>query len=110
MTDIAPIAVPARDAARRLGVSERQFYLLRRRADFPAARVIGGPRCIRYLISDIDQWIARQPAAEPSPEPPQLARSRRPAGDAGDTEPGRPAPARGAEDGGAVLRRTGRRT
>jgi len=72
---LASHAVDVAGAALVLGVSERQFYELRKRAGFPKARSLS-ERVSRYLVSELLAWLADQPANLEASEPPQLARGR----------------------------------
>jgi predicted DNA-binding transcriptional regulator AlpA len=62
-------------AALVLGVSERQFYELRKREDFPRARRLS-ERVSRYVVSELLAWLTEQPVSDDRAEPPQLARGR----------------------------------
>jgi predicted DNA-binding transcriptional regulator AlpA len=68
-------AVDVASAAFVLGVSERQFYELRKREDFPRARR-HSERVSRYLVAELLAWLAEQPISDDRAEPPQLARGR----------------------------------
>lgn len=68
-------AVDVAGAALVLGVSERQFYELRKREDFPRARRLS-ERVSRYLVSELLAWLTEQPLSDDRAEPPQLARGR----------------------------------
>ena len=72
---LASHAVDVAGAALVLGVSERQFYELRKRDGFPRARWLS-ERVSRYLVSELVAWLAEQPACRDVAEPPQLARGR----------------------------------
>jgi len=72
---LASHAVDFAGAALVLGVSERQFYELRKREGFPRARWLS-ERVSRYLVSELVAWLAEQPACRDVAEPPQLARGR----------------------------------
>ncbi|HUL63035.1 MAG TPA: hypothetical protein VLW55_00320 [Burkholderiaceae bacterium] len=72
---LASHAVDVAGAAVVLGVSERQFYELRKREGFPTARWLS-ERVSRYLVSELIGWLAEQPACRDVAEPPQLARGR----------------------------------
>jgi predicted DNA-binding transcriptional regulator AlpA len=76
MKDMLGTAVAAKQAAQRIAVSERQFYLLRKRPDFPQGHQLA-PRCVRWLTSELDAWVTAQPAPALAPEPAQLVSSRR---------------------------------
>ena len=72
---LASHAVDVAGAALVLGVSERQFYELRKREGFPRARWLS-ERVSRYLVSELVAWLAEQPPCRDAAEPPQLARGR----------------------------------
>jgi len=72
---LASHAVDLAGAALVLGVSERQFYELRKRDGFPRARWLS-ERVSRYLVSELVTWLAEQPACRDVAEPSQLARGR----------------------------------
>ncbi len=72
---LASHAVDVAGAALVLGVSERQFYELRKRTGFPKARCLS-ERVSRYLVSELLTWLADQPASLDAAEPQQLARGR----------------------------------
>ena len=72
---LASHAVDVAGAALVLGVSERQFYELRKRNGFPKARCLS-ERVSRYLVSELLAWLADQPASLEASEPRQLARGR----------------------------------
>ena len=72
---LASHAVDVAGAALVLGISERQFYELRKREGFPTARWLS-ERVSRYLVSELIGWLAEQPACRDVAEPPQLARGR----------------------------------
>lgn len=73
--DYPPIAADAVTGAAAIAVSESQFHKLRRRPDFPKPRMIT-PRQPRWLLSELAQWLAAQPASESPAEPEQLQRGR----------------------------------
>jgi predicted DNA-binding transcriptional regulator AlpA len=72
---LASHVVDVAGAALVLGVSERQFYELRKRNGFPKARCLS-ERVSRYLVSELLAWLADQPASLEAAEPQQLARGR----------------------------------
>lgn len=69
-----PIALDARRAAEFLAISERKFHLLRKTPGFPAGRQVS-PVQVRFLVSELEEWLAAQPVAG-KPEPVQLTRGR----------------------------------
>lgn len=75
MAEVLAAALAAKEAAQRIKVSERQFYLLRKRPDFPRGHQLA-KRCVRWLTSELDAWVAAQPAPAPTSEPEQLRRGR----------------------------------
>jgi len=72
---LASHAVDVVGAALVLGISERQFYELRKREGFPKARWLS-ERVSRYLVSELVAWLAEQPVCAAAAEPAQLARGR----------------------------------
>jgi predicted DNA-binding transcriptional regulator AlpA len=72
---LASYAVDVVGAALVLGISERQFYELRKREGFPKARRLSA-RVSRYLVSELVAWLAEQPVCAAVAEPEQLARGR----------------------------------
>ncbi len=70
-----PVAVSVAGAARLLGVSERAVYAMRKVPGFPQARLLS-PRAPRFLVAELIEWAAKQPAANLHKEPPQLTRGR----------------------------------
>ncbi len=68
---MVPVAVDNVGGAEVLGVSERTFYLLRRSPGFPRARALT-PTISRFIVAELVEWLAAQPAAELASEPPQL--------------------------------------
>lgn len=65
----------APQAAQLLAVSERKFHELRREADFPKARQLGA-RSLRWLRSELVQYVESLPRASLLPEPPHLKADR----------------------------------
>jgi hypothetical protein len=61
-----------------LSTSERAFYeLLRKNPDLASkARVVLGPRCVRYKVSALRDWIENLPEAKPLPQPARLRRAK----------------------------------
>jgi predicted DNA-binding transcriptional regulator AlpA len=70
-----PVAVSVAGAARLLGVSKRAVYAMRKAPGFPQARLLS-PRTPRFLVAELIEWAAKQPAANLHNEPPQLTRGR----------------------------------
>lgn len=70
-----PVAVSVAGAARLLGVSERAVYAMRKARGFPEARLLS-PRAPRFLVAELIEWAAKQPAANLHNEPPQLTLGR----------------------------------
>jgi predicted DNA-binding transcriptional regulator AlpA len=71
----SPALLDARAAADYLRISERAFYTLQKRPDFPAPVVLG-PRCVRYVRERLDAFIASLPTKTEVEEPEQLKRGR----------------------------------
>lgn len=71
----APLIVPATAAAELLSCSERKFHYLRAAEGFPAPISLG-PHCLRWRVTDLQDWIAAQPTAEPQPEPERIRLAR----------------------------------
>ena len=72
----APISLPAKDAAAYLGVSVRQFHLLRSEDPaFPKPVLLGGPRSSRWIRTELADYVATRPRVTRE-EPPQLAAAR----------------------------------
>lgn len=72
-----PLLLDAQGCADLIGTSERSFHELRRRAEFPRAVMVYGPRRPRWRRHDIIAWVASLPAIENvEPEPKHLAASR----------------------------------
>jgi predicted DNA-binding transcriptional regulator AlpA len=69
------VMVSAIHAAEMFGVSERKFHELRHRPGFPAP-VDLGPRCKRWRVADLEEYMAALPTAEPSLAPERLMRHR----------------------------------
>ena len=72
MTD--RILVDAKEGAALLGISLRTFRYLIKTAGSPAARSLG-PRCQRWVRSELEQFAAELPTVQRD-EPPQLAAAR----------------------------------
>lgn len=67
--------VTAEQAAREVfGVCLRQFHLMRKKPGFPASRALG-PRALRWVRSELEQYACALPAA-PVDEPEQLKAAR----------------------------------
>lgn len=72
---VEPALVPAAGGARILGVSLRTFHKLRPQLPAPVEL---GPRCLRWRVAELRQWIAERAAiATARPEPERLAKARR---------------------------------
>jgi predicted DNA-binding transcriptional regulator AlpA len=69
------VMVSAVHAAEMFGVSERKFHELRHRTGFPAP-VDLGPRCKRWRVAELEQYMAALPATCPAPAPEHLMRGR----------------------------------
>ena len=59
-SELSPLLVTARDAAKLLAVSERTLWGLTAAGELPAVRI---GRAVRYSVSDLKAWIARKCAA-----------------------------------------------
>jgi len=72
------ILVDAVAAAAMLSISERGFFLLLRKYPELAqrARVVLGPRAVRYRVEEIRDFVANLPVSEPLPEPDRLRRAK----------------------------------
>jgi predicted DNA-binding transcriptional regulator AlpA len=70
-----PLLVDAKQGADEINVSLRLFRDLCKRADFPKARELG-PRCHRWVLSELEAWAAALPTVSQGNEPPQLAAAR----------------------------------
>ena len=71
-----PLLLDARQGARLIGVSERQFHLLRQRPDFPRPVAGFGSRFVRFKRFEIEGWVSALPAADCLQEPERLAAAR----------------------------------
>src|SRR5262249_2453712 len=60
-----PLLVTKAEAARLLSVSPRTIFEMRRRGELRAVMVCGAPR---YSVAELQDWIARQIAAQSSPD------------------------------------------
>lgn len=74
---VRQLLASAIEGAQILGISERLFHQRRHDPGFPAAVQLG-PRCKRWRVLDLEQYVASLPAAAPSSEPLQLVQARRP--------------------------------
>lgn len=71
-TSVDAYLLDARTAARQVfACSERNFYELRKRPDFPPP-VILGPRIVRYRRADLEAFIGKLVADAAPQEPAQL--------------------------------------
>ena len=70
-----PLLLSVTQAAAAMGVSERQFHLMRA-AGIVCAPIELGPRCLRWSRADLAESIATLPRTNPKPEPLQLAKRR----------------------------------
>jgi predicted DNA-binding transcriptional regulator AlpA len=68
------ILIDAKSGAALLGISPRSYANLVKTPGFPAARSLG-PRSVRWLRSEIEDYAASLPAVTRN-EPPQLAAAR----------------------------------
>ena len=76
MSDIAPLLLDARQSAALLGVSLRLYVDLAKAPGFPAARSLG-PRCTRWVRSELEAYAMALPKMKRSDaEPSQLAAAR----------------------------------
>ena len=66
--------VDAKEGAALLGISLRTFRYLIKTTGFPAARSLG-PRCQRWVRSELEHYAAELPKVQRD-EPPQLAAAR----------------------------------
>lgn len=71
----ARIMVTPEEGASALATSERHFYELRRRPDFPRPVQLG-PRCVRFFLDELEEWARSLVRQEPQREPPHLAARR----------------------------------
>lgn len=69
------LLLSAVEAAKYLGISERQFHYLRLQPGFPPARELGA-RCKRWRICDLDAYVEGLPTATRAPQPEWLAHSQ----------------------------------
>lgn len=57
------LLLSAVEAANIIGVSERKYHALRKNPDFPKPTVLG-PRCLRWHVEDIQNWVRNLAAGE----------------------------------------------
>ncbi len=69
----APALLTDKQCAALLGVSERKFHELR---PLLCKAVVLGPRCVRWIRSELEQAILALPRQEQVTAPAQLARAR----------------------------------
>ena len=67
------LALSAEDAAALLDISERSFHERRKDPSFPKARLVGVR--LRWVRTELEQWLVAQPTVDTLPEPRQLAHS-----------------------------------
>jgi hypothetical protein len=72
------LLVDAIEGGEILSTSERGFYeLLRKNHDLARkSRVVLGPRCVRYKVVALREWIENLPEAKPVPQPERLRRAK----------------------------------
>lgn len=89
--DDGPFLLTARDAARRLSISERTLFAMTSSGEIPCVRI---GRLVRYSVETLKKWITQhestdhepmplrpslsRPEPEPQPEPSHRPKSRRP--------------------------------
>ena len=67
------LALSAEDAAASLDISERSFHERRKDPAFPKPRQVGGR--LRWVRSELEDWLIAQPVVDTLPEPSQLRSS-----------------------------------
>lgn len=80
----ARILLSAVESANFLGVSERLFHDIRHRPGFPRPVQLS-PRCVRWRLDELQEWIRALPRHNAQPEPAQLREKRNAAGRAVST-------------------------
>lgn len=69
------LLIAVQDGATSLAISERSYHLLRSRPDFPKPVRIS-PRCVRWRVDDLREWVRRLPEVDRLAEPPHLRDAR----------------------------------
>ncbi len=64
------LAFSAADAAALFDISERSFHQRRKDPSFPKPRQVGGR--LRWIRSELEDWLIAQPEVDTLPEPRQL--------------------------------------
>ncbi len=72
------LLVDAIEAGELLSQSERTFYaVLRKNPELARkARVVLGPRCVRYKVAALREWLESLPESKPLEQPERLRRAK----------------------------------